>query len=150
MIILNETHTKIIGEVTLLMTVSSLHKQHPINFINYFILPPIYLNQFRIYRIKNQPVGWVSWAFLSDELEKELIENFRILNLDEWKIGKNVFIMDFIAPFGHARKITQDLKNNIFPNDLVKGFRLKDDKTVRKVAIYRGKNVKKTLITVNK
>ncbi|RMD68127.1 MAG: toxin-activating lysine-acyltransferase, partial [Cyanobacteria bacterium J149] len=57
------------------------------------------------------------------------------------KSGENLYILYFIAPFGHAKKISQDLKNNIFPYRIVKGLRLtKDSKNIARIAIYHNRN----------
>ena len=137
-----EKKLKLIGEVAILMMDSSIHKHYRVGDISNVIIPALHLNQFRIYRIGHQPVGFVSWAYLSDEIEKKYTSSPMLLELLDWRSGNNLFFIDFIAPFGHARKIIQDLKINIFPDKIVaKALRFKQVGKLQKVATYYGKNV---------
>ncbi len=117
---------KLIGEVIYLMSASSIHKYFQVIDINNYILPAINLNQFRIYHNSTRPVGFVTWAYFSDEVEKKFISGPTILKLEEWQSGDNFFFIDFIAPFGHAQKIIQDLRDNIFPDGVGKALRFKE------------------------
>lgn len=137
-----EKKLQLIGEVAILMMDSSIHKHYRVGDISNIIIPALHLNQFRIYRTGAQPVGFVSWAYLSDEIEKKYTSSPMLLKLPDWRSGNNLFFIDFIAPFGHAKKIIQDLKINIFPDKLVaKALRFKEVGNFQKVATYYGKNI---------
>jgi len=133
---------QLIGEVTTLMMNSSIHKHFRVCDITNIIIPALRLNQFRIYRSDDTPVGFVSWAYFSDEIEKKYTASSMLLKIEDWTSGDNLFFIDFIAPFGHGRKIIQDLRNNIFPNrEMAKALRFKQVGKLQKVASYYGKNV---------
>ncbi|WLT38279.1 toxin-activating lysine-acyltransferase [Synechocystis sp. B12] len=136
---INENALKILGEIVFLMGASQNFAKYPVSFIINYLLPSIYLNQYRVYRMvkDNKPIGFACWAFINDQVEKELIENDINLSIEERKSGENIYVLYFIAPFSHAKQIVHDLKNNIFPNKIVKGLRLdKDGKKVLRVATY--------------
>ncbi|WP_330202897.1 protein-lysine palmitoyltransferase [Cyanobacterium sp. Dongsha4] len=142
-IAINENIAKILGEIVFLMGSCDNSKKYPVSFIINYLLPSIHLNQYRIYRTvkENKPIGFVCWAFVNDQVEEQLIKNDINLTIEERKSGEILYILYFIAPFGHAKKITQDLKNNIFPHRIVKGLRLtKDSKKIAKIAIYHNRN----------
>ena len=40
----------------------------------------------------------------------------------DWKSEENLWLMDFLAPFGYAKHIANDIKKNIHPNEHVKAF----------------------------
>lgn len=61
----------LIGDIVYLMSASSIHKYFQVVDITNNILPAIELNQYRIYRNSSRPVGFVSCAYFSDELEKK-------------------------------------------------------------------------------
>lgn len=131
----------LMGEILYLMSASSVHKYFRVVDITNNILPAIELNQYRIYRNSSRPVGFVSWAYFSDELEKKYTNYPTILKLEEWKSGNNLFLIDFIAPFGHAKKIIRDLKDNIFPDRTsAKGLRFKEPGKLHKVSKVCRKN----------
>jgi cytolysin-activating lysine-acyltransferase len=136
---------QVIGEVIYLMSLSSIHRYFKVIDINHYILPAIKLNQFRIYRNRTYAVGFVSWAYFSDEVEKQYTSGPVLLNLEDWQSGNNLFFIDFIAPFGHATKISRDLRNNVFPQRRVaKALRFKEPGNLHKVATYHGKTYHKT------
>ena len=106
------------------------------------ILPPINLNQFRIYRnSKKEPTGFVTWGWFDDKTEQKYLSGNVVLTAEEWNSGKNLFFTDFIAPFGHTKKIFKDLTYNIFPNETAKTLRFDDHGKPRsKPIILYGKN----------
>ena len=140
----------LIGQITSLMLASEVHKKYLIDDIGATFLPAIHLNQFRIYRNKNNdPVGLVTWAFLSDELDKKYQKGGVKLRLEDWNGGNNGWIVDFIAPFGHAKQIIKDLRNNIFANRQGKAIRVSKDGKIKGIWNLNGaqcpKNNKKPL-----
>ncbi|MCI4649477.1 toxin-activating lysine-acyltransferase [Phaeodactylibacter sp.] len=134
----------LIGEVTSLLMLSKVHRKMQIRDISDIVLPPVHLNQFRIYRnSKEEPIGLVTWGWFSDEIEKKYLSGDVVLTFGEWNSGKNLFFTDFIAPFGHAKKIFKDLTHNIFPDETAKTLRFDDHGKHRKNVIHLyGKNVR--------
>lgn len=65
-----------------------------------FFLQPILRNQFFIIATKEQPVMFLSYAFVDDKAIKELTSGERSIGWDEWKSGDNLFIPDIVSPFG--------------------------------------------------
>lgn len=137
----------LVGEVTSLMMMSKVHRKMQIRDIADIILPPIDLDQFRIYRNENkEPIGFVTWGWFSDEVEKKYLSGDVVLTKEEWKSGDNLFFTDFIAPFGHTKQIFKDLTHNIFPNETAKTLRFDDHGKPRsKPIMLYGKNVSSNL-----
>lgn len=135
-----EKRHQLLGELAVLMLASPLHRGYLINDIGAVFLPPINLNFFRVYRIKQRPVGFVTWAFLTDEVEKAYAQGSYNLHPEDWDAGKNAWIIDFIAPFGHASAIVKDLKCNIFPNEVGKAVRIDKKGRVRGILSLHGVN----------
>lgn len=117
---------QLLGEVTFLLSASPLHQQAYISNVTGNILPAIELNQFRIYRKQDYPVGFVAWAYFSDETEQRFITGPMQLQPEDWRSGSNLFFVEFVAPFGHTRQIVQDLTRNIFPGRVAKSLRFKE------------------------
>lgn len=134
---------KLLGEITMLMMQSELHCSYFIFDIYSCILPPIDLNQFRVYRDKNNyPIGFICWAFLNKEKEDLYLQGKYSLKIEDWNCGDNLIFTEFIAPFGHTRKIVKDLSCNVFPDKVGKSIKVKRKKKVESVKTFYGKNVK--------
>lgn len=111
-----EQRSRLLGDIVTLMTQSPTHANYKIQHFSSVVLPPVQLNQFRIYHdAKKRPVGFVSWAMLSKEVEDKFLNHATPLTLEEWASGDIIYIMEFIAPHGHAQKIAADLKKR-YPN----------------------------------
>ena len=110
---------QLLGEITALMMKSSLHSEYRICDMVTLVLPAIENNQYRLYyNAKKQPVGYVSWAKLSDDIFDAYKNQTCFLKPSDWQSGKNLMFIDFIAPFGHAKTMIQELRITIFPNDV--------------------------------
>lgn len=91
------------------------------------ILPPINLNQFRIYKdSEGKPIGFLAWGNFSEEIERKYLDGQMIFSQKEWNSGAKMYMTEFIAPFGHAKQIIHDLTNNVFPDGEAFAIRYKE------------------------
>ncbi len=82
---------------------SKVHRKYQVRDIADAILPAVDLGQYRIYRNKNkQPVAFVTWGYFDEKTEAEYLNGKSILSRDELKSGDILYMLDFIAPTGHA------------------------------------------------
>lgn len=140
----NKQLSQLLGDVLLLVMASKIHRRFPIQDFVELIMPALDSNQFRIYKNdKGDPIGLVTWAKFSDEMEKKLHAGQILFTPEEWQSGDKLYFMDFIAPYGHARKMVHDLKNNIFPNDVGYTIRFKElGKPSHRISKFYGINSK--------
>ncbi len=118
----------LLGETTSLLLASELHRDYRINDIGSVFLPPIHLNQFRIYRkADGQPIGLITWARLTKKVELDYVTKGYNLHPTDWNAGDELWAIDFVAPFGHGRQILKDLRTNVFPNEVGKAVRIGKD-----------------------
>jgi cytolysin-activating lysine-acyltransferase len=118
----------LLGGISMLMLNSPLHRQYNILDIETRFVPSLIHNQFRYYEIAGRPVGFVNWAWLSDEVEQKFMTAKYELTHDEWKSGDRLWFPEFVAPFGHARYIIKDLRTNVLPKGTpAKSFRINPD-----------------------
>ena len=92
------------------MMSSSGHRHLFVTDFEWLLVPPILAKQFRLYRRDGVPIGFVSWARLTEEAEARLINGAVKLAPKEWTEGDRLWIIDVIAPFGGAADIMEDLK----------------------------------------
>jgi len=135
---------ELLGKITSLLLASSLHRQYAINDIGAVFLPPIHLNQFRLYKNSDgDPIALVTWAFFSEEIEKKYLTKKYFLKPEDWKSGNRLWSIDFMAPFGHMRHVSKDLKENIFPNSHGRSVRITAKGEYKGVYDWYGKNYQK-------
>ncbi len=122
----------LLGEIVWLLGRSDAHKHLFLTELDWMVMPPIPLRQFRIWRQNNQPVAYASWAFLSDEVDKRFTDNIaegRVSRVapGEWKSGDNLWLVDFISPFGGGDAMLKELREKVFPGRKIKSIQRKPD-----------------------
>ncbi len=119
-----KTVSQVLGEVTWLLTQSPIHKQLFIGDLEWFVMPPLLLEQFRIFygpkppnappEATPTPAAVALWAFVSPETDARLEAGAHKLRVDEWKAGQQPWLIELIAPFGAQEEIIRDLALNVF------------------------------------
>ena len=129
---------KLLGSILHLMMHSPLHRMYPVSALEDRIIPSLLHNQFRYYEINGTPIGFVNWAWLSDELESQYCTGHHELALDEWVGGSHLWFPEFMAPFGHASAMVRDLRKTIFQKGTpAKALRISATGELKGVSKYR-------------
>lgn len=108
----------LIGDIMQIWLAVKTHRNTSLREFERSIFPPIDLNQFRIYHKKNRPIGFVSWAHFTPELGEAYISGDFDFLPEYWNGGDQVWFIDFIAPYGDAYDIANDLKTSVFPDSI--------------------------------
>jgi cytolysin-activating lysine-acyltransferase len=135
----------LIGEITSLLMLSNTHRQYQIRDIADIILPPINLNQYKLYRdAQKRPVALVTWGWLSEAVEQRYLAGDMLLTPADLQSGERLWFTDFIAPYGHMKQVAQHVKTSLFPNHCAKSMRLPEDKTASpRILKFYGVNYRK-------
>ncbi|MEM6452347.1 MAG: toxin-activating lysine-acyltransferase [Cyanobacteria bacterium P01_D01_bin.105] len=129
---------KMLGSIVCLMQYSPLHRQYSIADLEECFIPSLLHNQFRYYEINGAPIGFVNWAWLNEESEEKFQTGDYELALDEWVGGSSLWFPEFVAPFGHARKIVADLRTNVHKKGTpAKALRILPEGKLKGIAKYR-------------
>jgi cytolysin-activating lysine-acyltransferase len=112
----NKTLATVLGEIVWLMSQTTTHKQFFISDLEWMVMTPGLLQQYRLYYAKDRPVGVLFWGFVDDEVEKRLMAGNAKLRPQDWKSGEKLWIVDVIAPFGGTDEMIKDLKLKVFPD----------------------------------
>jgi len=96
------TVAHMMGEMVWLMSQSPVHKHYAIADLEWMIMPPLLLEQYRVFRDKDRPIGVALWAYLSEEAERKLTEGVVRLHPKDWKSGDRLWLVEIIAPFHTA------------------------------------------------
>jgi cytolysin-activating lysine-acyltransferase len=110
-----------IGHAVWLMSRSPMHKHLMITDIEWLVTPPIMLSQFRLWQKDGNPIGYASWALLGEEAEERIVtRGIRRLMPTDWKSGENLWLIDFLSPFGGQEEMLKELREKVHPGKKMK------------------------------
>lgn len=108
---------EVLGSVTWLWMHSKSHHNFPLHTLPVLLLPAIKNRQFIIASEAGHPVFYLSWANLSEGAERRYLANSPLLMPEaDWNCGDRMWILDWVAPFGHTKVMSQILKQQLFAN----------------------------------
>lgn len=118
-----------VGIALMLSMKTETHRYLFAHEFDWLIMPAIMNNQFQIIRTEEYlPIAFISWALLDEESETRLLKGHKKLKPQEWKSGKNLWIVDLICDQNHQIPALQRFKADQFPSDTVY-FPKKDEET---------------------
>jgi cytolysin-activating lysine-acyltransferase len=118
-----------IGSVLMIAAKSPNHKYLFAADYEWMIIPAIATRQFVLFRNKNnEPIAFVSFATVDDEVEKRLLAGTKKLAPKDWTSGKKLYIIDIISPFAPASQILKELSENQFKDKEVNLIKPSEDK----------------------
>jgi cytolysin-activating lysine-acyltransferase len=82
-----KTVAQMLGEIVWLMTQSPTHKHFALADLEWMVMPPLLLEQYRIYYDGSKPIAVAFWAHLSEETETKLTAGATRLAPQEWRAG---------------------------------------------------------------
>ena len=124
------------GYAVELLAFSDYHREFPLrDYMDVEVLPPVMHGQAHFHLAEGgTPLAMVTWAWLSPEVEREVLQTGRHLAADEWRCGDRLFFNDWIAPFGHSREVMHHLRRNVFRGiSEASGLRRNQDGSVRRI-----------------
>lgn len=117
-----------LGAVSMLAMKSANHKYLFVSDYEWLVMPPVALKQFVLFRTeKNEPIAFISWARISEDVEKRLLSGSIKLKPQEWNSGDKLYIIDMISPFGIGKEILKQLNDKMFNDKDVRIIRPKKD-----------------------
>ncbi len=115
-----KTVATMFGEVVWLFTQSPKHKNFFLFDLEWLVMTPIMLQQFRVFYAPDRPIGVALWAFVNEAVEKRLMSGNARLAPNDWKSGDRLWLVDIVAPYGGQDEMIKDLKEKVFPNQEIK------------------------------
>lgn len=133
-----KTVSQMLGEITWLLTQSPVHRQLFLSDLEWFVMPALLLEQYRIFYGPDRPVGVAFFATVGEEAEARLEGGAAKLRPDEWKSGDRPWLIELVAPFGGQDEMLADLAANVFPGTGFKFHRV-DAAGNRVVETFKGR-----------
>lgn len=85
------------GEIVWLLTQSPAHRYLTLGDLEWMLMPPVLLGQYKIFRNEDQVVGAALWGYLNEEAEERLKATGRLAPQD-WGNGAAVSMEEGIVP----------------------------------------------------
>jgi hemolysin-activating ACP:hemolysin acyltransferase len=86
------------------------HKDDDIQLVYAEIVLPMILGNYIILREGPKIVAYASWGFFSKEVsDLKMKQRKWLLTTKDYNTGREIWLMDVIAPYGHYRKIITEL-----------------------------------------
>ena len=102
-----------VGKITWLMGHSDQHCDWSVDDIHRLIIPPVALQQFRIWQVDEHPVGLMTWALFNEETEAGYLDGSRKIQPEDWNAGDRLWLVDFIAPYGNVREMVREGRDHL-------------------------------------
>lgn len=99
-----------LGAATWLMLQQPALRASLLADLEWRVLPPLMLGQARLFMRGDAPVGFASWAFLSDEAASRWRQAPHRLAMADWKSGDQAWLIDVFTPHGGAREMLEELR----------------------------------------
>ena len=106
------TFASVLGQAVWLMTVSKAHRDLQINQIEELVTPAVLLQQFKMYFKEKQPIAFISWAAVSDEVKARFDAGDTKLAANEWRSGKNIVVVQCVSPFSEEKSVLEQFWNS--------------------------------------
>lgn len=104
----------LLGAVSWLMMQQSATRHTLLSELEWRVMPPLILDQAKLFLRDNAPVAYVSWALLSAEVAVRYQEGPHQLTSADWRSGDQIWLIDLCAPFGGAQEVMKDLRESAF------------------------------------
>lgn len=83
--------------------------------IDWRLMPPLVLDQCRLFSKSDMPWSFVTWAFVGDAADQRLRSAAPVIAPHEWKGGEHPWLIDVVAPFGDAEAVAREVAGAIAP-----------------------------------
>lgn len=111
-----QEHARQLGLATMLMLQCKEYSEYQILCLKVWTEQAILHRQIKFFfNDLGAPVGYVTWAYLSEEIENKIArEGLCLLHPSEWDEGDRLWILDFCSPGGHTWDIVRHIKHKMF------------------------------------
>lgn len=104
-----------IGYIVYLMSQTEFYRDWTSSEAIELILPALKHQQLRLYcDHEGAPTAFIAWAFVDATNELRLRQGLPLASHDAWRSGERLWLLHFAAPYGHARGVARDLRENVF------------------------------------
>lgn len=130
---------QVLGSAVWLWMHSAAHRDAPLHSLSTLLLPAIKRRQFILISEAGQPVFFMSWLNLSAEAEARYLREPAVcLPAADWDSGDRLWINDWVAPFGHTRRVSSLLRRRLWPGRIFRALYHKGEERGLRVIDFQG------------
>lgn len=135
----NLNEAEALGSAVWLWMHSRPHRSAPLRLLSTLLLPAIKSGQFVIASESGKPVFYMSWAALDAGAERRYVQNPpECMAPEDWASGDRLWILDWVAPFGHTAAMRRLVATRLFPGACVRALNHRGEKTGLRAMAFRG------------
>ena len=101
----------LLGPVAWLMMQQPHTKHTLLSELEWRVLPPLMLDQAKLFMRDGSPLAYVSWARLSNGAAQRYRQAPHQLSFNDWSSGEEVWLVDVVAPFGGLQRLMEELRS---------------------------------------
>ena len=101
------------GDLCYLLAASGKYNKWTFGKIKHYFLPPVQLGQHFIFRNGDYPIGFLSYAWVADDMLEKLLSGEHSVQPDQWQSGNNLFFPDMVAPFGNVQTMMRQVQQQM-------------------------------------
>lgn len=118
-----ESEAEVFGASVWLWMHSTMHRDVPLHQLQTQLLPVIKSQQYVLVSRQDNPVFFLSWAWLDEDAERRYL-NRPVVNfpIEDWNSGDRMWFGDWIAPFGDTRQMYHLVRRHVFPHACVRSL----------------------------
>lgn len=112
----------VLGHIAWLCCHSQIHRNLFVQDLEWRVFPPVLLKQYKLVmdsKAGGLPTAYASWALLSEEAEGAYRSTHR-LRPNDWRSGENLWLVDFVTPFGGAAVLLEELNYQVHKDREIK------------------------------
>ena len=111
--------SSILGDILFMLMNSPFHKHLFLADLEWLIMPAVKLKQMRVFRNEQMPLAYISWGYLSEEVETRILKQGPKLSPSEWKSGDNLWIIDRVSHPSVGEGFLKVLQTDVFKDKQV-------------------------------
>lgn len=106
---------KAVVDCLYLFNQSEDHRLYTLSEFNHYCIFPLLHKKARLFYDGDKPVGYVSWAWLTEDEVEKFLSQMWVPSEDVWKRPDiiddqyQLWGIDFIAPYGHSTKVMRGM-----------------------------------------
>ena len=128
-----------LGSAVWLWMHSAEHRDAPLHALSALLLPAIKTGQFVLAVENTKPVFYLAWARLSIEAESRYLNNPpHCMPEADWASGERMWILDWIAPFGHTHTMSRLFLSQLFPKRWMRALYHRGNEHGLRIKTFRG------------
>ena len=133
------SESEMLGAAVWLWMHSAAHRDAPLQTLSALLLPALKQQQFILAAEHGRPVFYLSWANFDEAAEARYLRNPPVCMPEaDWASGERMWIVDWVAPFGHTRRMSRLLAQRLFSNRCMRSLYHRANRNGLRILTFHG------------